>query len=197
MDIIQPPITDIIRGTLLTTQGDLIKRGAAVNERFGIGLSRQICRTNIAANDLEYVYEGSNLKDNILNFIGPAATIDRVGAGTDNIINTGNIAVKNGDIYLITSQTMIERNGVDVIGYLELAETSALNVLFNNVKPEVREEYVLYLNLQYIEKPIVSLIYVKQDGNMIIHLDNNQTSGTSKIFINASAITIIPLYKQN
>ena len=53
MEIIAP-VTDYVRESLLTTQGDLVKHGVAVNERMGVGLTNQLLKTNAAGNDLEY-----------------------------------------------------------------------------------------------------------------------------------------------
>lgn len=47
-------VWDFIQGSLLTTKGDLVKRGAAVNERLAVGAAKTVLGVNDAADDLEY-----------------------------------------------------------------------------------------------------------------------------------------------
>lgn len=60
------PISDYVSDSILTTRGDLLKRGAAVLARFGIGTANQLLKVNAGGTDLEYgegdtIIEGGGL----------------------------------------------------------------------------------------------------------------------------------------
>lgn len=63
------PVTDYIRGSLLTTKGDIIKRGAALNARLGIAYPYDTLQVNAAMDDLAYAHplEFMNAKKAIAN----------------------------------------------------------------------------------------------------------------------------------
>lgn len=52
-------VTDYIKGSLLTTKGDIVKRGATANTRLPLGAANQVLAVNVAGNDLEYKYPGN------------------------------------------------------------------------------------------------------------------------------------------
>ncbi len=64
MRLTQPYISDPLRESLLTAQGDLIKRGAALVERFGIGSANDVLRVNSGGTDLTYDDEVKTLTSN-------------------------------------------------------------------------------------------------------------------------------------
>lgn len=47
-------VWDYIQGSLLTTQGDIVKRGAAVNARMGVGNPKEVLGVTDSGNDLLY-----------------------------------------------------------------------------------------------------------------------------------------------
>ncbi len=53
VDIIAP-VTDYISDSILTTRGDLLKRGLSTIGRFPVGFPRQILRVRTTGTDLEY-----------------------------------------------------------------------------------------------------------------------------------------------
>lgn len=72
MDI-SAPVTDYIRGSILTTKGDLVKHNGVETARFPIGNAGQIIRVNSVPDNIEYanlawllfgnIFSGSNAAD--------------------------------------------------------------------------------------------------------------------------------------
>lgn len=52
------PVTDYVRASLLTTQGDLVKHNGSVAARFPMAGAMRVLRVNPGGTDLEYVYPG-------------------------------------------------------------------------------------------------------------------------------------------
>lgn len=84
MDIIAP-VTDYAPASLLTTLGDLYKRGATGVERFPVGAANEVLKMNAAGNDLEYGTPVVNLFTN--EYQGH---------------NTGNITILSGSTLLVS-----------------------------------------------------------------------------------------------
>jgi len=47
-------VWDYVRGSILTTKGDIFKQGAAATERLPVGTAEHVLRVNTAGDDLEY-----------------------------------------------------------------------------------------------------------------------------------------------
>lgn len=110
VDIIAP-VTDYPPASLLTNQGDLYKRGAAVVERFPCGTADRPLKVNNYGNNLIYgrsVQElntkGQLWKDNGSNTIrfpvGTANQAIQVNAAGDDLefVNRGNLLTTQGDL---------------------------------------------------------------------------------------------------
>jgi hypothetical protein len=99
MEILYPPAEDAIRETVLTSQGDIIQRGAAVAERLGIGAIEQFLKVNAAGNALEYgrlsdilrfCNAGSLLALNIPRTILTKVALDNAIIDPESMIDTVN-----------------------------------------------------------------------------------------------------------
>lgn len=62
MDVIAP-VTDYVQGSILTTQGDLVIRGASEAERLAIGSAGQMLRVNSGASSYDLENAGAFLKE--------------------------------------------------------------------------------------------------------------------------------------
>lgn len=82
----QPPVTDVIKATVLTSQGDIIVRGAAEPGKLAIGTAGQILRVNAGATAPEYT--------DVPRLYNKAKV--RRG-GTNQVINTSTITVVQFD----------------------------------------------------------------------------------------------------
>lgn len=130
------PVTDYVRGSLLTTKGDILKRGAAINARLGIGSAGQIVRVNAVPDDLEYQHPGQFLFDNELSAENAGQVT--VAGGWIDIVTLDLGTVVNGDRFLVgagydapktTAGTMLRRiskdSGTSTIEFLH--SRNALN----------------------------------------------------------------------
>ena len=100
MNIVQPPVTDVIKASVLTTRGDIVVRATGAPDRLGIGAISEILRVNAAGTDLEYVNQGQNLKDSELSASNPG--IINVAAGVPTTLLTLDLGtVTDGDRFNI------------------------------------------------------------------------------------------------
>ncbi|GAJ12546.1 unnamed protein product [marine sediment metagenome] len=84
MDI-TAPVTDYVRASLLTTQGDLVKHDGAAAAVFPVGNSGQMLRVNSGGNDLEYILPGAWLFE-----------------GEYSAKNAGNVTITTSNVTILT-----------------------------------------------------------------------------------------------
>jgi len=121
MDIVQPPVSDVIKETLLTTIGDIVVRGAVVPERLGIGSALRGVRVNAAGNALEYAPQMIMLPTltldpiTVTGTVNGTYTIGPTGSGAD-IINTSFDAIPAGAIYVMVAMRAYLAHGTGFAG---------------------------------------------------------------------------------
>jgi hypothetical protein len=95
--IIQPPVDDYIKKSLMTTTGDIIQFNGADPVVLHAGANKQILRMNTTTGLLEYVNDGQTFIDNSNTTLSGAAQTCTVAADkTIATLDIGTIAV--GDI---------------------------------------------------------------------------------------------------
>jgi len=144
-------VWDYIAGSILTTKGDIVKRGAAVNARLPVGTSKKVLGVNAAGDDLEYRtgIDVATTKGDIIKrgaaacarlAVGAAKKALRVNAAGDDleysdldrIIEKGASAVLNVKVINISDWDMNATAAVNVAHGLTMANIRHVNILIRN-----------------------------------------------------------------
>ena len=84
-------ITDYIRQSILTTKGDIVKRGISVPERLAVGSLRQVLMVNPIGDDVEYADI-----DAIKEATGEYLQCITIYIGSWDMVSVGNLVIPHG-----------------------------------------------------------------------------------------------------
>ena len=142
MDIVQPPVTDLIPASVLTAQGDIIVRGAGQAERLAIGTARQILRVNAGSTGLEYLDFGTHISET-------EQSAENVGAvtvliGTTELVSLLNVAVVTGERIFVQAIVNGIKGATAGMNTFEVTDISGNNCLrfFNDTTYIGRRLYI-------------------------------------------------------
>ncbi len=185
VDIIAP-VTDYVSDSILTTRGDLLKRGPADTERFPKGAGGQIIRVGADGVDLQYERAGQFLFEDE-HSVSNTGVITLTGSfSTIVTIDLGNVYI-NGryGIYV-----MVNGNKGALAGntHVRIAKDSgsADIQMYHDFTTLVSALYIDAITMGYFR--MSGLIKITGAGTLVLKLEGWSTGSTTEISINAGQI---------
>lgn len=187
VDVIAP-VTDYVSDSILTTRGDLLKRGVTDAERFGIGSALQALRVNAGGTDLEYVNPGIHLFDTELSAANGALVT--LGAGFTTIISLSLGSVVVNDRYSVQGHvvSLKDATAANVNTFVGREEGIArIEFLHNNAAPNfnqyVNASKFWVVNFNFTMKVITG-------GDLVLRIAGSSAVGAATIAIGSGSLYI-------
>lgn len=190
MDIVNP-LSDYVPDSLLTTQGDIIIRGASDAERLALGSGRGMLNVNAAGNSLEYRNRGAFLKDGELQgFNASNVTVNNTWP-TVLTIDLG--TVTNGDRFLFQLYVRISGLSAAAVAAAAIQQSSgtASQQMFNSLTSVWSTQYAL-------TSPDPRIVYtvpldVTASGTLVMYVAAFLSTGSGTSYAGDSQYRVIQL----
>jgi len=185
VDIIAP-VTDYAPASLLTTLGDLYKRGATGVERFPVGAANKVLKVNAAGNDLEYGTPVNNLFEH--EYHGHNTGNVTILAGSTLLVSLDLGTLSLNDRILINAQLKATKGGTaGLTNFLILKNTGTAVIESLNMATKFQETWWQVAS-QYSEVNVSGIFRVTTAGTLVLRSMASSTGSTSVCTIGEAAL---------